>query len=186
MTIQREVVGDSGKVYTIVEPSLPGLDDDRTDKDRRTRIRLARSSIKARRREVVDAIIDRLLVAGMRRGHTVLDIPAGGCDIGIRLRERGHLGMYVPIGMAVDGTDTEDWEPQDMVDWVVGINPVRFVDVDQGHFRTLARMSVGARFGVVVAQHTLQSQEVGPKLNRIGFTVAPISEHSTYLLAWKQ
>lgn len=94
-----------------------------------------------------DAVIDRLLVMGMRRADTILDLGAGRMEFARRLRERGHLGMYVPVDGSIDGTDLNTWEPPDHVDWGVAIEVIEHLHVPNA---LMAKAKIAARYGIVI------------------------------------
>jgi hypothetical protein len=94
-----------------------------------------------------DAVIDQLRVMGMRDADSIADIGAGRMEFARRLRERGHVGMYVPIDGVIDGTDLNTWDPVDHTDWVVSIETIEHLHKPE-HF--LMKAKVMARYGVVV------------------------------------
>lgn len=94
-----------------------------------------------------DAVIDRLHAMGMRKADSVLDLGAGRMEFARRLRERQHVGMYIPVDGSIDGTDLNTWEPPDHVDWAVAIEVIEHLERPDA---LMTKAKVAARYGLVI------------------------------------
>lgn len=86
---------------------------------------------------------------GMRADDTVVDVGAGMGDFGRFLRENGFTGTYIPIDGAQDGTDLNEWIPDENLraDFVVCIETLEHLDNPD---ETVAWLMTVAGEGIVV------------------------------------
>jgi hypothetical protein len=126
-----------------------------------------------------DAVIDTLDLMGMRQADTIADIGAGRGEFGKRLREHGHVGMYVPIDGSIDGCDLNTWDPPDKVDWAVSIETIEHLH-DPG--RLMARMKIMARFGAVVTTPNADAVDV---LAMDPTHLVPLTRQDVALQGWQ-
>lgn len=76
-----------------------------------------------------------LAAEGLNDTHTLVDVAAGWTELDYCLRaDLGWKGRYIPVDMAIDGTDVEHWVPHLDAEWFVALeilehltNPERLV-----------------------------------------------------------